>query len=310
MKGIRDGFGEALVELGAKDKDIFVVDADLASSLRLSGFAEKFPDRFIEVGVAEQNMAGVAAGLALAGKTVFMVSYASFSPPMNWNTIRASICYSGANVKIVGGHAGLMTSEYGATHQGIEDMALMWVLPGMVILVPADFKQAKGLTELAAEYKGPLYLRLARPETRGVECRMQNVECRIGGSEVLREGRELTIVSCGPIITEVIRAISLIGQIGVELINAYSVKPLDKATILRSVAKTGKVLTVEDHSVIGGLGSAVAELLAQEYPLPVKILGVPDVFGESAREPRQLLAKYGLDAEGIGKAIKNLLKNG
>jgi len=306
-KAVRDGFGEALAELGARNKDIVVVDADLKDSIRLSAFAEKFPERFIEVGVAEQNLAGVAAGLALSGKTVFLASYAAFSPAINWNTIRISICYSGANVKIVGAHAGLMTAEYGASHEGTEDIALMRVLPGMVILVPADFDRAKALTELAAGYKGPVYLRLARPETPLIKCGMQNVQCKIGGSEVLQEGQELTIVSCGPIITEVIKAISLIGQIGVELINCYSVKPLDKTTILRSAAKTGKVLTVEDHSVIGGLGGAVAELLAKEYPLPLKILGVPDVFGESARSWEELLGKYHLDSKGIAETIRRLL---
>jgi len=307
MKATRDGFGEALAELGAENKNIVVVDADLKTSDRLSAFAENFPDRFIQVGVAEQNMAGVAAGLALAGKTVFIASYAAFSPAINWNTIRTSICYSRANVKIVGNQAGLMTCAGGATHQGIEDIALMRVLPGMVVLTPIDFYQAKDLTRLMVEHQGPAYLRLTRPETPILReykgFKEYNKGYKIGGSQVLREGTDLTVIGCGPIIIEAIQAVKLTGC-QADIINAYCIKPLDKETILKSVAKTGKVLTIEDHSVIGGLGSAVAELLSQEYPLPVKILGVPDVFGESAKKPEELLAKHGLDVEGIEKTIK------
>jgi len=314
LESTREGFGQAMLELGENPK-VVVVDADLAGSLKVEEFAREYPERFFECGVAEQNAVGVAAGLALEGFIPFVTSFACFSPGINFNVIRQSVCLSGANVKIVSSHGGLMTGADGASHQALEDLALMRVLPGMVVLVPADFEQAKGLTKLAAEYKGPVYLRLARPETRGLQrCRDAEMHrYRVGGSEVLREGRELTIVSCGPIITEVMEAISLIGQIGqigktgVELINAYSVKPLDKATILRSVAKTGKVLTVEDHSVIGGLGAAVAELLAERYPLPVKILGVPDVFGESARDWQELLGKYKLDSKGLRETIWKLI---
>jgi len=325
-KATRDGFGEALAELGAEDENIVVVDADLKTSDRLSAFAESFPDRFIQVGVAEQNMAGVAAGLALAGKTVFIASYAAFSPAINWNTIRTSICLSRANVKIVGNQAGLMTCAGGATHQAIEDIALMRVLPGMVVLTPIDFYQAKDLTRLAVEHEGPAYLRLTRPETPILReykgFKEYNKGCKIGGSHVLQEGKDLTIIGCGPILMEALKAVERISSSSstdkssasrtgsasrIEIINAYSIKPLDKETILKSVAKTGKVLTIEDHSVIGGLGSAVAELLSQEYPLPVKILGVPDVFGESAKKPEELLAKHGLDSEGIGRAIREMV---
>jgi len=326
MKSMRDGWGEGLVDVGEKDKQVVVLTGDLGGSTRVGDFKEKWPERFIQVGVAEQNMAGVAAGLALAGKTVFIASYAAFSPAINWNTIRTSICYSRANVKIVGNQAGLMTCAGGATHQGIEDIALMRVLPGMVVLTPIDFYQAKDLTRLMVEHQGPAYLRLTRPETPILReykgFKEYNKGCKIGGSHVLQEGKDLTIIGCGPILMEALKAVERISSSSstdkssasrtgsasrIEIINAYCIKPLDKETILKSVAKTGKVLTIEDHSVIGGLGSAVAELLSQEYPLPVKILGVPDVFGESAKKPEELLAKHGLDAEGIGKAIREML---
>lgn len=312
LESTREGFGRAMMKLGETNPKVVVVDADLAGSLHVEKFAKKHPDRFFEVGVAEQNAAGVAAGLALEGFIPFVTSFACFSPAINFNVIRQSICLSEANVKLVGSHGGLMTGADGASHQALEDIALMRVLPGMVVLTPVDFYQAKDLTKLAVEYQGPIYLRLTRPETPilkelgGFGGFGEFGGLKIGGSEILKEGKDLTVIGCGPILLEAIEAVKMVEE-RIEVINAYSIKPLDKETILKSAAKTGKVLTVEDHSVIGGLGSAVVELLAQECPVPVKILGVPDVFGESAREPRQLLAKYGLDSRGIAKVIKELV---
>lgn len=296
FKSTRDGFGEALLELGKTRKDVYVIDADLKESLRVSEFAKKYPDRFIECGVAEQNMIGVAAGLALTGKTVFATSFACFSPAISWNQIRIAVCYSQANVKIVGSHAGLATGMDGASHQALEDIALMRVLPNMVVLVPAHYRQAVELTRLAAEYVGPVYLRLARPEMEAA--RGKRLAVRVGGSEILRRGNKLTIIGCGIILGEAMKAAE---KLDAEVINCYSVKPLDEKTILESVKKTKKVITIEDHSVIGGLGSAVVELLGQKYPVPIKILGVQDKFGESARDYRQLWEKYGLVSDTIIK---------
>jgi transketolase len=299
LKSTRDGFGEAIIELAETNKDLVIVDADLKESLRVSRFAERYPERFIEVGVAEQNLVGVAAGLAIAGKTVFTTSFACFSPAICWNNIRIDICYSNSNVKIVGSHGGLATGGDGASHQALEDIALMRVLPNMVVLVPADYEQAKKLTKLAAEYGGPVYLRLARPETPVFG--NQYSAFSIGGSEVLREGSKMTILGYGPVLGEALKAAE---ELEAEVINCYSVKPLDEQTILSSVKKTGKVITIEDHSIIGGLGGAVAEFLSQGYPVPIKMLGVKDIFGESARDYRELWQKYGLTAESIIKSGK------
>jgi transketolase len=305
FKSTRDGFGEAMLALGSKRDDVFVVNADLKSSLRVSEFAKNFPERFIEVGVAEQNMIGVAAGLSFTGKTVFATSFASFSPAICWNQIRIAVCYSNANVKIVGSHAGLATGADGVSHQAIEDIAIMRVLPNMAILVPCDYQQAKDLTNLAAEHFGPIYLRLARPDTEEIKLKVKSEKLKVGGSEILREGKSLTIIGCGIVLGE---AIAVAEELDAEVINCYSVKPLDQETIYNSVKKTGRVLTIEDHSVIGGLGSGVAELLGQNCPMPIKNLGVQDVFGQSARTHQELWERYGLDRKAILKTAKKMLR--
>jgi transketolase len=303
LKSTRDGFGEALLALGKSRENIYVIDADLKESLRVSAFAQKYPDRFIECGVAEQNMIGVAAGLALTGKTVFATSFASFSPAISWNSIRIAVCYSKANVKIIGSHAGLATGMDGASHQALEDIALMRVLPNMTILVPADCKQARELTKLAAEYIGPVYLRLARPETEEIRARGQESKrVKVGGSEILRKGNKLTIIGCGIIFGEVMKAAE---KLDAEVINCYSVKPIDEKTILESAKKTGRVVAIEDHSVIGGLGGAITELLSEKMSMPILRLGVNDVFGESARDYLELWKKHGLTS---GKIIERINK--
>lgn len=310
LRSTREGFGRAIMKLGKINPKVIIVDADLKGSLMVEGFAQRYPGRFFEVGVAEQNAAGVAAGLALEGFIPFVTSFACFSPTINFNVIKQSICLSGANVKIVGSHGGLMTGADGASHQALEDIALMRVLPEMAIVHPADSEQAEALTLLAAEHQGPVYLRLTRAETPivGEMSKRLNVQMfKIGRAQILTEGKDLTIITAGPIITEVISAMEQFDDGAIEIINCHTIKPLDRETILKSVAKTGKVLTVEDHSVIGGLGSAVAELLSQEYPLPVKILGVPDIFGESARNWQELLIKYKIDRKSLTKFIKNLI---
>lgn len=303
LKSTRDGFGEGILELGKTNPKIVVVDADLKSSLRVTKFAKEYPERFIEVGVAEQNMIGVAAGLANMGKIVFTTSFACFTPAICWNNIRIDVCYSNNAVKIVGSHGGVMTAGDGATHQATEDIALMRVLPNMVVLVPADYKEARQLTILSAEYNGPVYLRLARTETEPIdESRMMDDEPKIGGSRILHEGKKLTIIGCGPVLGEALKAAK---ELNAEVINCYSVKPLDRETILKSVRKTGRVITIEDHSIVGGLGGAVAELLSQECPVPIRRLGIKDAFGESARNYRQLWERHGMLADSIIKEGQN-----
>lgn len=304
-KSTRDGFGEALVELGEKNPDVVVLSADLAESTRTHLFKEKFPGRFIECGVAEQNMMGIGAGLAFSGKIPFVTSFAVFSPGRNWEQVRISVCYSQANVKIASTHAGLLTGEDGATHQGLEDIALTRVLPNLLVLSPADFYEAKKATMAAAEYNGPVYLRLTRDKTAVFT--KENDEFAIGKAEVLRKGRDLTLIGTGPVVDEALMAArKLKDKARIEVINLSTIKPLDKITILTSVEKTGKVITIEDHQVFGGMGSAVAELLSEELPVPVIKIGVPDVFGESG-EGRELWEKYGLTSEGIVRRVMEVL---
>ena len=309
FKQQRDYFGEALLELGKVNPKILALTADLESSLRLTAFKEKFPDRFFNVGVAEQNLIGVAVGLSLEGFIPFCTSFAVFLPGRCFDQIRVSVCQNKANVKLVGGHLGFSNSGDGASAQAIEDIALMRSLPEMVVLCPFDGQETKELVKAAAEHEGPVYIRISKSEvpTDSSKFKVQSSKFMIGGARILQEGKDLTILSHGPVLQEVLIASV---NFDVEVIDAYSIKPLDKETILKSAAKTGKVLAVEEHSIYGGLGSAVAELLSQEYPLPVKILGIPDVFGESARSREELLEKNGLNSENIAITIKKLLASG
>lgn len=306
QKEIRDGIGEALLQLGETNSDIVCLSADLTESTRLHLFKQKYPTRFIQTGVSEQNMAGIAAGLALAGKVPFMSSFAVFSPGRNWDQIRVSICYSQANVKIIGSHAGFSNGADGATHEGLEDIALVRVLPNMTVLCPADFYQAKTLIALAAKHKGPVYIRSFKGNSPAIYSKQD--EFKIGKADILKEGKDLTIVSAGPILTEVLKAADNLAtkyKMSVEILNMYSIKPLDTHTLLTSARKTRKVLVVEEHQQIGGLGSAVAQYLSQELPLPIHIMGVKDTFGESGSRDA-LLEKYELSATHIEMLAKNL----
>lgn len=304
FKSTRDGYGEALVELGGKNQDIVVLSADLAESTRVKEFSKKFPERFFECGVAEQNMMGIAAGLALSGKIPFVSSFAVFSPGRNWEQLRLSVCYSESNVKIAGCHGGLATGEDGASHQALEDIGLARVLPNLVVIVPGDFWEAKKATWAAARYKGPVYLRFSRGKTALITDEKTPFE--IGKAQVLKRGKDISVIGCGPLVYEALQAAEKLAKEGIdcEVVNSATIKPLDKTTILTSGKKTGKVVTVEDHQVIGGLGSAVAELLAEELPLPLLRIGMPDIFGESGAD-KELLAKYNLDSFGIAERIKD-----
>ena len=308
LKSTRSGFGAAITELGKTNKNVVVVSADLASSVKVTDFAKNHPERFFECGVAENNMAGIAAGLALQGKIAFACSFAVFSPYINWAVIRQSICMNKANVKIASTHAGIITGPDGATHQALEDLALMQVLPEMTVVVPADYDQAYAATLEAAEIDGPVYLRLARPDTEQFKkFKSLKVEkFKIRKAQILKEGKDLTLISCGPIIFEAIKAIRENDKSSIELINCHTLKPLDEKTILKSVKKTKKVLTLEDHQIFGGLGTAIAQLLSQKYPVPIKMMGIKDRFGESARSGDELVEKFGLDAKAILKEIKKL----
>ncbi|HNP89049.1 MAG: 1-deoxy-D-xylulose-5-phosphate synthase [Microgenomates group bacterium ADurb.Bin219] len=302
LKQQRDYFGDALLELAKTNSQILVLTADLETSLKLTDFKEKFPERFFNVGVAEQNLIGVAAGLSLAGFLPFAASFAVFLPGRCFDQIRVSVCQNKANVKLVGGHLGFSNSGDGASAQSVEDIALMRSLPEMVVLCPFDGQEVASLVDLAAQHNGPVYIRISKSEVPS-EIKNKNEKLKIGGARILQEGKDLTVLSHGPILQEVISAAE---NFDVEVIDVYSVKPLDKETILKSAAKTGKVLVVEEHSIYGGLGSAASELLAGKYPLPIKILGIPDVFGESARTREELLEKYGLNGNNIARAIKEL----
>lgn len=350
-KATRDGFGEALAELGKTDPRVVVLTADLSESLKVTDFAKQFPDRFIEVGVAEQNMAGIAAGLAAEGLIPFITSFAVFNPGRNWEQIRASICYSNLNVKIIGGHSGLSNGPDGATHQGLEDIALTRVLPNMTVLVPADANQARAATLAAAEYTGPVYIRLTREKTPVFYDRDNPFQ--IGKAEILKDGSDVTIVACGPLVYEALKATDLLGNqssvigyrshvnrlsvsrsgtekpktgktetengklktdnrkqnfapISAEIINMSSIKPLDVKTLVKSAKKTGRVVTVEEHQIAGGLGGAVAEVLSELCPVTIKRVGMKDCFGESG-EAGELLEKYGMTAENIVKAVLEVI---
>lgn len=304
-KSTRDGFGEALLELGKKNKDVVVVSADLAESTRVHHFAKRYPERFVEVGVAEQNMMGVAAGLAWEGKIPFTASFGAFSPARNWDQLRISVCYSNNNVKIVATHTGLSVGPDGASHQMLEDIAITRCLPNLVVLAPADFNETKLATLAAAKHLGPVYMRLTRPNSPI----FTNGQFAIGQAQILVPGQNMTIIGAGPILYEALLAAHELAKqkIKVEVINCASIKPLDKNTILRSVKKTKRVITLEDHQVMGGLGSAIAELLSEYLPVPIKMIGVRDQFGRSG-QAEELWNKYEMTHPYIIKNILALLK--
>lgn len=304
---VRDGFGEGLVEAGKKDKNIVVLTADLAESTRVNLFAKEFPDRFIEVGVAEQNLITVASGLAAAGKIPFAASYAVFSPGRNWEQIRTTVCYNNQPVKIIGSHAGVSVGPDGATHQALEDIALMRVLPNMVVLSPADAIEAYKMAIAMAEYPGPCYIRLSRNSEPQVTTLESSFE--IGKMTNLWEGKDVTVIATGPMVYKALLAAKELeeNKISVRVLNCHTIKPLDKKMILKAAEETGAIVTVEEHQIAGGLGSAVAEVVSQNYPVPMKIIGIHDSFGESG-EPNELLNKYGLTVSEIVKGITFVLR--
>ena len=300
-KATRDGFGEGLVLAAERDPRVVALCADLTESTRMNLFAEKFPERYIEVGVAEQNLVAIAAGLAAVGKMPCAASSATFSPGRNWEQIRTTICYNNRSVKIVGAHAGVSVGPDGATHQALEDIALMRALPNMTVVVPCDAIEAKKATLAVAGKEGPVYIRLARAKSPVFTT--EEAPFEIGRANVLRahDTPAVTIVACGSLVYEALKAADELRN--ADVIDLHTIKPIDRETILASVKKSGCVVTVEEHQVMGGMGSAVAELLAAEYPVPVEFVGMRDRFGESG-EAGELLEHFQLPAPYIAEAAK------
>lgn len=307
LKSTREGFGEAISDLGIVNKNVVVLCADLTESVRVNEFAKQHPARFFQCGVAEANMVGMAAGLALEGKIPFVTSFGSFVPNRCLDHIRQSVCYNQANVKFASTHCGLITGEDGATHQPLEDIAIMRALPGMTVLVPADFNEAKKATLAAARVHGPVYIRLTRPGTEMITS--ERSEFKLGKLSVLREGKDLAIIGCGPILEQVMLAAKELEKkkIKVKVVNCHTLKPIDAEGLVMVARETGAALTVEDHQVYGGLGGAVAEVLGQRISVLLEILGVKNSFGESGK-PLELLKKHGLDSISIAAAAEKLLK--
>ncbi|MBX4211471.1 MAG: transketolase family protein [Candidatus Yanofskybacteria bacterium] len=307
MVATRDGYGKGLVEAGEKDSRVVVLCADLTESTRSHWFAEKFPERFVEIGVAEQNLAVVASGMANYGKIPFISSYATFSPGRNNEQIRTNICINNVPVKIAGAHAGISVGPDGATHQALEDIALMRVLPRMVVLVPCDAFEAQKATMAAAFNNQPTYIRLGREKSPVITT--PNTPFEIGKAEVFREGTDVVIIGCGMLLYNALVAAEELTKEGVEcmVINNHTIKPIDAKTITEAAQKTGAVVTVEEHQIHGGLGSAVAEVLAMNAPVPQEFVGVQDRFGESG-EPAQLIEAFGLGTTSIKEAVKKVLK--
>lgn len=302
----RDGFGRAMLELGKNNPEIVAVCADLTESNRLTEFRNEYPARFFEAGVAEQNMVGIAAGLALGGKTAFAVSFAVFSPGRTWDQIRVSVCLSKLNVKIIGGHTGLGVGEDGASHQALEDVAIMRVLPNMKVVVPCDVNQAHLATKAIAEIEGPVYMRLNRQKS--IEVTTMMTPFVFGQAQLLRKGNDVTVVVCGVLVADVMLAANeLAGNVDVEVINMHTIKPLDVDSLVASARKTGRVLVVEDHQVTGGLYGAVTEALAMNYPVCCIAMGMMDTFGESGSTD-ELYRKYHLDKIAIMDGIWKVMK--
>ncbi len=305
-KATREAYGEALKEIGAKFTDIIVLDADLSKSTKTNVFAKAFPDRFFNVGIAEQNLMGTAAGLAAAGKIPFVSTFAMFAAGRGFEQIRNSICYPKLNVKIAATHAGVTVGEDGASHQAIEDISLMRSIPNMTVIVPADERETREAVLFAARYKGPVYLRLGRssvPDMFG-----DGYEFELGKAVELATGRDVTIIATGIMVSPARRAADelIANGLSAKVLNVHTIKPIDKEAIIKAAQETGAVVTCEEHSIIGGLGSAVAEVLVENAPVPMERVGVLDTFGESGT-PDALLAKYNLTVADIVQAAKRVI---
>ena len=304
-KDTRSGFGDGIVEVARTNKDVVVLTADLAGSLKLQQFIKEFPDRFIQVGIAEANMIGIAAGLTIGGKIPYTTTFANFSTGRVYDQIRQSVAYSGKNVKICASHAGLTLGEDGATHQILEDIGLMKMMPHMTVIVPCDYAQTKAATIAIADYHGPVYLRFGRPAWPMFTLEEDFV---IGKAQQFSEGTDISIFACGHMVWNAKQAGVALEEKGlsVEVINIHTIKPLDEDAILKSIRKTRCAVTVEEHNIIGGLGDAIAQVAAKNFPVPIEYIGTKDTFGESGT-PDQLLKKYGLDIPDIIAAAEKVI---
>jgi transketolase len=306
MKDTRSGFGAGLTELGKKNKDVVALCADLTGSLKMNDFKNNHPDRFFQIGVAEANMIGIAAGMTIGGKIPFTGTFANFSTSRVYDQIRQSVAYSNKNVKICASHAGLTLGEDGATHQVLEDIGMMKMLPHMTVINTCDYNQTKAATIAIADHFGPVYLRFGRPKVANFTSENQKFE--IGKGIKINEGKDVTIVATGHLVWEAIEASKELEKIDVsaEVINIHTIKPLDKNIIINSVSKTKCIVTAEEHMLNGGLGDSIAQLLSREIPTPMEMVGVNDTFGESGT-PRQLMEKYGLTSTDIVNATKKVV---
>jgi transketolase len=305
-KETRAGFGDGIAEVARTNPNVVALTADLAGSLKLNQFIKENPDRFVQCGIAEANMIGVAAGLTIGGKIPYATTFANFATSRVYDQIRQSVAYSGKNVKICASHAGLTLGEDGATHQVLEDIGMMKMLPGMTVIVPCDYNQTKAATIAIAAYEGPVYLRFGRPKWANFTAENQNFE--IGKAQVLAEGTDVSIIACGHLVWMAVEAAKQLAEkgISVDLINMHTIKPLDEAAIIQSLTKTGCVVTAEEHQANGGLGDSVANVASRNCPVPHEYVAVMDTFGESGK-PTDLLAKYGLSTSSIVAAAEKAI---
>lgn len=306
-KSLRGAFGDELAELGATNPNVVALDADLSGSTKTSTFAKVFPDRFFDVGIAEQDLMTTALGLSLTGKIPFAATFAIFATGRAYDQIRNSICYQKANVKVIGAHGGITVGEDGASHQSLEDISLMRGIPNMTVISPSDYSQMRQVVNFAASYNGPVYIRMSRVDVPDIYG--ESYKFNINKADILKEGNDITLITTGDIASEAVKASEILEAkgISVELINVPVIKPIDAETIIKSVKKTAAAVTIENHSVIGGLGSAVCEVLSENLPSKVVRIGVNDKFGQSGT-PNELLKFYGLDADSIVKKVLEIKK--
>ncbi|WP_172621706.1 transketolase family protein [Chitinophaga deserti] len=305
-KETRGGFGEGILEAGRRNPNVLALTADLLGSMKLQAFIKEFPDRFVQCGIAEANMIGVAAGLTIGGKIPYTTTFANFSTGRVYDQIRQSVAYSGKNVKICASHAGLTLGEDGATHQILEDIGMMKMLPGMTVIVPCDFNQTKAATIALADHEGPAYLRFGRPKWPNFTAEDQDFQ--IGKAQILNEGTDITLFACGHLVWKCVEAGRILEEKGysVELINIHTIKPLDEEAVIKSIKKTGCAVTAEEHNVLGGLGDSIAQVASRHNPIPIEYIGTNDTFGESGT-PMELLKKYGLDTPQIVAAAEKAI---
>jgi len=303
----RFGYGDGLLKLGEMDERVVVLGADLSSSLRVDLFRDTYPDRFIQTGIAEQDMMCLAAGLSLAGKIPFVSTYGVFCTGRAWDQLRTTVAYGNLNVKVGSGHGGISVGADGATHQALEDIAITRVIPGVTVIVPCDYHETVKATIAAAQIEGPVVIRFGREKVPVITT--PETPFKVGKAEIYREGEDVTVVACGVMVYEALIAAELLAQEGIsaQVINCHTVKPIDKETLIKAAQKTKAVVTAEEHQVMGGFGSAVAEVLSQNAPVPMRFVGVQDTFGQSG-DPDVLMKAYGLKAENIVQAAKEVIK--